>query len=139
MEVLKHFIYIQCRCEMQSGVRYSPKTRHYDIIWAHHYPQFYKISPPPAWHKYVIMNPYAHPQHINMLQHFIYFQYECGMQSGVVICLIHDLTASLRLSHGTNFPKFALHLHGKPRNDEPICPSASYQGAQTPRIHPMWM
>ena len=49
---------------------------------------------------------------MEVLKHFIHTQYVIVMQSGVVCCLIHYLTTSLRLSNGTNFPKFCPHLHG---------------------------
>jgi hypothetical protein len=26
------------------------------------------------------MHPYAHPQHLKVLKHFVYIQYGCGMQ-----------------------------------------------------------
>jgi hypothetical protein len=35
---------------------------------------------------------------MNVLQHFIYIQYGCGMQSAVVYSLNHDTTTSFELS-----------------------------------------
>jgi hypothetical protein len=37
--------------------------------------------------------PYAHPQHLKVLKHFVYIQYRCGMQS-MGVC-------SLNLNHDT--------------------------------------
>ncbi len=36
------------------------------------------------------VHPYAYPQHMMVLKHFIYIQYACGMQSVVVCNLNHD-------------------------------------------------
>jgi hypothetical protein len=47
-------------------------------------PQFSKIWPPYAWYNSVRVHPYAHPQHIKVLKHFVYIQYGCGMQSSGV-------------------------------------------------------
>ena len=45
------------------------------------------------------MYPYAHPQHLKLLKHFVYIQYGCGMQSMGVCSLNHDTTTSYRLGH----------------------------------------
>ena len=49
------------------------------------------------------VHPCAHPQHINVLKHFLYIQYGCGMQSVVVYSLNHDTTAHL----GSALPQFS--------------------------------
>jgi len=41
-----------------------------------------------------MVHPYAHPQHMKVLNHFIHIQYGCGMQSVVVYSLINDITMS---------------------------------------------
>jgi len=41
-----------------------------------------------------MVHPYAHPQHMKVLKHFVYFQNGCGMQSVVVYSLNHDTTMS---------------------------------------------
>jgi hypothetical protein len=46
------------------------------------------------------MHPYAHPQHLKVLKHFIYIQYGCGMQSLGVWSLNHDTTTSYRYRLG---------------------------------------
>jgi hypothetical protein len=43
--------------------------------------------------------PYAHPQHLKVLNHFVYIQYGCGMQSMGVGSLNYDITTSYRLSN----------------------------------------
>ncbi len=45
---------------------------------------------------------YAHPQHMKVIEHFVNFQYGCGMQSVVVYSLNHDTTAQL----GSTLPQF---------------------------------
>jgi hypothetical protein len=58
-------------------------------------PQVYKILPSPAQvYNSVRMHPYAHPQHMKVLKHVVYFQYGCGMQSVVAYSLNHDTTMS---------------------------------------------
>jgi hypothetical protein len=47
----------------------------------------------------VRVHPYAHPQHIKVLKHFVYIWYGCGLQSTGVWSLNHDITTSLGLSH----------------------------------------
>ena len=43
----------------------------------------------------VRLDPQAQPQHMNVLKHFIYIQYGCGMQTARVCSLNHDITLSL--------------------------------------------
>jgi hypothetical protein len=49
--------------------------------------------------------PYAHPQHLKVIRHFVYIQYRCGMQSMGVCSLNHDLKTSYRLGHTPFFLK----------------------------------
>jgi hypothetical protein len=51
--------------------------------------------------------PYAHPQHLKVIKHFVYIQYGCGMQSMGVCSLNLDTTASYELGHTPVFLKFA--------------------------------
>ncbi len=46
-------------------------------------------------HNRVRVHPYAHLQHIEVLKHFIYIWYGCGMQSTGVLSLNHGITTSL--------------------------------------------
>jgi hypothetical protein len=46
------------------------------------------------------MHPYAHPQHLKVLKHFVYIQYGCGMQSMEAVGLNHDTTTSYRYRLG---------------------------------------
>ncbi len=43
-------------------------------------------------------HPYAHPQHMKLLKHFLYIQYGCEMQSVVAYSLNHDTTMSFWLN-----------------------------------------
>ena len=43
----------------------------------------------------VRLDPQAQPQHMNVLKHFMYIQYGCGMQTARVCSLNHDITLSL--------------------------------------------
>ncbi len=63
-------------------------------IWAPPYPNFPKVGP--RLHSYISVrvHPYAHPQHMKVLNYFLYIQYGCGMQSVVVNSLNHDTTTS---------------------------------------------
>ncbi len=108
MKVLNHFLYIQYGCGMQPVVVYSlnhdtitsyglhltpifqnlpptctgitASTVTPQHIWALPYPNFPKFDL--YLHRYnsVRVHPYAHPQHMKVLNHFLYIQYGCGMQ-----------------------------------------------------------
>jgi len=95
MKVLKHFLYIQYECGMQSVVVYSlnhDTTTSFGIQSP--YPNFPNISSRLHMYNSVMLHPYAHPQHMKVLNHFLYIQYRCGMQSVVVYSLNHDTTMS---------------------------------------------
>ncbi len=81
-------------------------------IWTLPYPNFPKFGPHLS-HMYnrVGVYPYAHPQHMKVLNHFVYIQYGCEMQSGMVYSLNHDTITSFGLHLDPNFPKFGPHLH----------------------------
>ena len=55
--------------------------------------------------------PYAHPQLIKVLKHFVYIQYRGGIQSMGVCSLNHDTTTSYRLSHTPLFLKLPPPAH----------------------------
>ena len=55
----------------------------------------------------VRVHPYAHPQHMKVLKHFLYIQYICGMQSVAVYSLNHDTTTSFGFGHTANFQNLA--------------------------------
>ncbi len=63
-------------------------------IWALPYPNFPKFGPHLHMYNSVRVRPYAHPQHMKVLNHFLYIQYGCGMQSGMVYSLNHDTITS---------------------------------------------
>jgi hypothetical protein len=43
------------------------------------------------------VHPFAHPQHMKVLNNFLYIQYGCGVQSVVVYSLNHDTITSFGL------------------------------------------
>jgi hypothetical protein len=54
----------------------------------------------------ISMHPHACPLHLRVIQHFVYIQYGCGMQSMGVFSLNHDTTTSFRLGHTQFHLKF---------------------------------
>ena len=107
IKVLKHFIYIQDGYGMLFiGV----------LSLNHHITTLLGLSPTPIFHKSILnlhrhngimVDPYAHSQHIKMLRHFLYIQYGCGMQSEASCSLNHHNTTSLGLSHNPKFQNLA--------------------------------
>ena len=97
LKVLKHFIYIQYGCGMQSMGVFS---LNHDTATAYrlgHTPISLKFTPTCTCNTAIRMHPYAHPQHLKVLKHFVYIQYGCGMQSMEVCSLNHDTATSYRL------------------------------------------
>jgi len=72
----------------------QPQPWHRNIIQNRPYPVFPKIHPPLHMYYGIRVYPYAHPQHLKVLKHFVYIQYGCGMQSMGVYSLNHDTTTS---------------------------------------------
>jgi len=60
-------------------------------------PIFLNSTPDLPRHNSVRADPYAHPQHIKVLKHFVYIWHGCGMDSKWVWSLNHEITTSLRL------------------------------------------
>ena len=81
----------------------QPQPQHLDLMWALPYPSFPKFGPHLHRYNHVMVHPYTHPQHMKVPEHFVYFQYGCGMQSVVVYSLDHDNTAHL----GSALPQFS--------------------------------
>ena len=75
-----------------------------------HTPFFLKL---PHLHMYygIRVYPYAHPQLIKVLKHFVYIQYRGGIQTMGVCSLNHDTTTSYRLSHTPFFLKLPPPAH----------------------------
>ncbi len=94
--VLKHhFVNIQYGWGMQSTEAWKinlPQTWHNNIIRAQSYPHYPKIYTRPAQASQCKGGPYAHPQHVKELKHFVNIWYGCGMQSKGVWSLNHDIT-----------------------------------------------
>jgi len=94
MKVLKQFLYIQYGCGMQLVVVYSLNHDTTMSFGIHLAPSFQNVAPACTYNS-VRVHPYAHPQHMKVLKHFLYVQYGCGMQSAVVVySLSHDTTTS---------------------------------------------
>jgi len=102
----QHFVYIQFECGMQPmGVC----SLNHDTATSYrlgHTPFPLKFTPTCTCNTAIMMHPYAHPQYLKVLKHFVYIQYGCGMQSMGVCSLNHDLTTSYRLGHAPFFLKF---------------------------------
>ena len=94
---------------LQVGLK--PKQRHYNITWAQHCLNFPKIHPHLHRHNSVRVDPYAHPQHSRVLNHFVYIWYGSGMHFKWVWSLNNDITTSLGLSPVSIFLKSTPHLH----------------------------
>jgi hypothetical protein len=148
IKVLKHFIYIQYECGMQSTGAFSLN---------HHIKTSLQLSPTPIFlhsthhlhrHSSIRVDKYAHPLHVKVLKHFTYIQYGCGMQSTGAWSPNHHITTSLRLSpipiflnstpdlhrrYGIRVDPYA-HVRGRA-----ICPPTANQGAKTLYIYPIWM
>jgi hypothetical protein len=95
-------------------------------------------------HNSLRFHPCAHPQHMNVLKHFIYLYIGCWMQSAGLCSLNHDTTTSIGSTlpqlYKNKFPTSA-HPHGYNSLSKvaPIRLSTAYQGAKTLHIHPIWM
>jgi hypothetical protein len=115
----------------------QPQPWFHNIILVHFgsifLPHFSKKSPPPHLNRCysVRVHPYAHPEYMNVLKHFIYLQYGCWMQFGTSCSLNHDTTTSF----GSTLP----HLNRCYSKVGPICPTTAYECAQTLHIPPIWM
>jgi len=102
IKVLKHFAYKWYGCGMQYVGGWSLNHDITASLGLSHAPIFQKSTP----NYRVRVHPYAHPQHIKVLKHFVYKWYGCGIQSMGVCSLNHDTTTSYRLSHTPFFLKF---------------------------------
>ena len=111
MKVLNHFIHIQCGCGMQSMVVYS--LNHTTTSFGPRLTLLFQNLAPTCTDNSARVHPYAHPLHMKVLKHFVYFQNGCGRQQSVW------LTASTMTPQPQhiwappypNFPKFGPHLH----------------------------
>ena len=139
LKVLKHYAYICHGWRMQSLGVWSLNHELTTSIGLSHAPIFRKIHPHPYGRNSVRVHPYAHPQHLKVLQHFFYIQYGCGMQSMGVCSLNHDTATTYRLGHTPFFLKIHPNPYGRNCKGVPICPSTASQGTQTLCIHPIWM
>ena len=103
MKTLNHFLYIQYGCGIQSVAVYSLNHDTIPSVGFHLTPIFQNMAPHMHRYNRVTVHPYAHPQHMKVLEHFVNFQYGCVMQSVVVYRLNHDSIAHL----GSALPQFS--------------------------------
>ena len=98
--------------DVESSQRWSiASTMTPQHIWAPPYPNFTKFDPHLQRYNSVMVQPYAYPQHMRMLIHFLYIQHKCGMQSVMVYSLNqHDTIMT-----------FGLHLTRIFQNLAPTC------------------
>jgi len=99
LKVLKHFAYIQSGCGMQPMGVCSLNHGTTTSYRLSHTPFSLKFIPTCTCNTAIRVYPYDHPQHLKVLKHFVYIQYECEMQSMGVCSLNHDTTTSYRLDH----------------------------------------
>jgi hypothetical protein len=111
LKVLKLFAYTQYECGMQSIGVWSLNHDTATSYRLGHTPFPQKSPPTCTCNTAIRMHPYAHLQHLKMLKHFLYIQYECGMPSVGVCSLNHDTTISYRLGHTPFFLKSPPHAH----------------------------
>ncbi len=119
----------------------KPQPWHHNIIQARPYPIFPKTHHHLHTYYSIRMHPYAHPQHLKVLKHFLYIHYGCGMQSMGVWSLNHDTATSYRFSRIPHFPWNSpppAHVMVRHKG-APICPSTASQGAKILCIHPILM
>ncbi len=81
MNMLKHFLYIQYGCGEEVRGVVQPQPCQHIILSPHHpqspdYPNL--LGQLGQQCNSVRMYPYAYPQHMNRLIHFLYIQYGCG-------------------------------------------------------------
>jgi len=125
IKVLKHFVYIQYGCGIQSEDCCSLS---FDIMTSH------RLTPSlQSTHKIPKSTPnlqrgitarvaqYAYRQHIKVPKHFVYIQYGCGIQSEDCCSLSFDIMTSHRLTPGLQS------THKIPKSN-PTCRGVSLQG-----------
>jgi hypothetical protein len=115
----------------------QPQLWHHNVIWLNltppaMTPQHHLAQPYPTCTGVTVrLDPQAQPQHMNVLKHFIYLQYGCGMQFGTSCSLNHDTITSF----GSTLP----HLHRRYSKVGSTGPTTAYECAQTLHIPPIWM
>ncbi len=122
--VVKHFVYIQYGCGMHStgGLSFN-----------HVITTLLRLRSNLHRHYSVRVYPYAHPQHIMVVKHFVYIQYGCGMHFMGGLIFSHDIILSLRLRSSTPIspkihPQSAQALQCK---GGPTCTFTAYHDGKT--------
>jgi len=73
MKVLEHFVYFQNGCRIQSVEAYSLNHDTTTSFGLHLTPIFQNLAPTCTDNSERV-HPYAHPQHMKVLEHVVYFQ-----------------------------------------------------------------
>ncbi len=107
LKVLKHFVYIQYGCGMQSMGVCSLNHETATSYRLGHTPFSLKFTPTCTCNTAIRMHPYANPQHLKVLKLCVYTQYGCGTQSMWACSLNHYTATSYRLGYTPFFLKFA--------------------------------
>ena len=144
MNMLKHSLYIQYGYgEEMMTILHPQKCQH--IITSSHYPQitnYLNLGQLGQQCNSVRVRPYAYPQHMNVLKHFLYIQYGCGeVVRGVV--QPHSCQHIINSSHHPqpDYPNLG-QLVGQQViqcKGALICLSTAYEHAQTLSIYTTWM
>ncbi len=104
MMVLKHLPYIQYKCGKQKVVVYSLNHVIMPSFHSSHAGLNYQNLIQLCQCNSVSVHPYAYPQHMMVLKHFLCIQYGCGKQTVVVYSLNHVIMQSFHSSHaGLNY------------------------------------
>ncbi len=104
MMVFKHCPYIKYGCGKQSVVVYSLNVVIMPSFHSSHSDPNYQNQDQLCQCNCVRVHPYAYPQHMIVLKHFLCMQYGCGKQTVVVYSLNNVIMPSFHSSHaGPNY------------------------------------
>ena len=113
-------------------------TTSFGLCHALNFPKIHPHLQLQRWNS-IRVHPYAHPQHIKVLRHFVYLWYRCRMQFVGLWSLNHDLTTTLGLRNALIFPKIHLPAQVKQCKCAPMCPPKTLKGAKTLWLYMIWM
>jgi hypothetical protein len=94
----------------------------------------------------MMMDPYAHPQHMKVVNHLSYVWIGCVIHSMWVWSLIHCTRTSFsakeqsrRIRISADFSNLNQQVLRSWHDDGSICPSTAYEGCESPCICIDWM
>ncbi len=99
MKVLRHIQYIQYGCGKQSVVYYILNNVIMPSFCSHTDQTYQNLGQLCQGNSVRRVHPYAYQQHMKMLKHCSYIQYEHGKQSVVVLSLKNIIVLSFHSSH----------------------------------------